>query len=151
MRAGQVVPFTITTAMLNHEFVCISCPYLAVRRGDRVVELGQVLVDRYTTRREGTDLRTTDVDVRGGRIVVTIDEREPEVSRIDAVELRVGGRALPLAAGAPASLRAIDGDHQDLAMGESIALAFDASGLADGTVTAEIRVTGHYDPIGPLL
>lgn len=151
IRAGQVVPFTISPAMLNHEFVCISCPYLVVRRDGRAVELGQVLVDRYTTRREGTDVRATEVDVRGGRIVVRLDEREPEVSRIDAVELRVAGRALPLAPGAPAALRAIDGDRHDLAMGESLELVFDASGMPDGVVGAEIRVTGHYVPVGPLL
>lgn len=149
--AGQSLSFAITPAMLNHEFVCISCPYLAVQRDGRAVELGQVLVDRYTAARAGTDVRTTTLDVRGGRLVVTLHEREPEVSRLDAVEVRVGGRALPLAVGAPAALRAIDGQRHDLAMGESLDVAFDAAGIPDGVVTAEIHVTGHYDPIGPLL
>jgi hypothetical protein len=148
---GQALSFAVTPAMLNHEFVCISCPYLAVRRDGRAVELGQVLVDRYTAARAGTDVRTTTLDVRGGRVVVTLHEREPEVSRLDAVEVRVDGRVLPLAAGAPPALRAIDGQRHSLSMGESLDVPFDAAGIPDGTVTAEIRVTGHYDPIGPLL
>jgi hypothetical protein len=73
------------------------------------------------------------------------------VSRLDAVEVLVAGRALPLAPGTPAALRTIDAQRVSLSMGESVDVAFEAPGIPDGTVTAEIRVTGHYDPIGPLL
>lgn len=151
VRAGQTLPFAITPEMLNHEFVCISCPYLAVRREGRAVELGQVLVDRHAAHRAGTDVRAARVDVRDGRVVVTIHEREPEISRLDAIEVWIGGRALPLAADAPAALRAIDGQRHALAMGESLDVAFDAPGIPDGVVDVQIRVSGYYDPVGPLL
>ncbi len=151
LRAGQTVVKTYATGMLNHDWTCISCPYLAVRQDGRIVELGQVLVDRYTAGREGTDVRRARVDVASGRIVVTLVEREPEVSKVDAVELFVNGRALPLADGTPASLGTVDGARHSFSMGESVEVAFDATGIADGFVDAEIRVTGHYEPVGPLL
>jgi hypothetical protein len=36
-------------------------------------------------------------------------------------------------------------------MGDAVDLKFDASRFADGPLDVQIAVSGHYEPIGPLL
>lgn len=148
---GEVHQVALSTSDLKHTWRCISCPWLVVFRDGERVEAGQVLVDRYTRRRYGTDVVTTRADVVDGVLVVRIEEREPEVSFIDAVVVRAGGRALRPLRRTPKAMRAIDDQAHALRLGEAVELRFDARGLADGPVDVEIEVSGHYEPIGPLL
>jgi len=86
--------------------------------------------------------------VQGGKLRLRIDEREPEVTHLDAVQVSVAGKRLKLRS--QASLAKVDSKSRQLAMGQKLELVFDAAGLADGKVQAEIRVSGFYLPIGPL-
>jgi hypothetical protein len=51
----------------------------------------------------------------------------------------------------PKAVRAIDDEAKQLRLGDAIELRFDARGFADGPIDVEIEVSGHYEPIGPLL
>lgn len=138
-------------ADLSHTWLCISCPFLVVFQDGKEFEAGQVLKDRYTRRRYGTDVVETQADVRDGVLTLRLDEREPEVSYIDAVTVSVGGTLLPLVDDGPKAIRAMDDDSTSIRMGDSVVLEFDAAGIPDGLVDVEIRVSGHYEAIGPLL
>lgn len=149
VKGGKSQRIEVTEKDMTHTWLCISCPYLAVRRGGKLVELGQTLVDRYTSKRAGTDVHAVDVDVVDGVIEVVLIEREPETSYVDAVELVVQGRALPLIDGNDAIARR-DGHAHSLRMGERLVLHFDASSLAQSSVPALVRVSGYYQPVGSL-
>ena len=148
---GDVHQVKLGTSDLKHTWLCISCPWLVVFRDGERVEAGQVLVDRYTRRRYGTDVVTTQADVVDGVLVVRIEEREPEVSFLDAVVVRAEGRELRPLRRTPKAVRAMDDEAHALRLGDAIELRFDAGKLPDGPVDIEIEVSGHYEPIGPLL
>lgn len=151
LKSGSTHAVTLSEKDLSHTWLCISCPYLVVFQDGEAVEAGQVLKDRYTRRRYGTDVVHTQADVRDGVLTVRLDEREPETSYIDAVVVRVDGRTLRPLGSAPKGLRAIDDTTTALKLGDSAVLEFDAARFADGLVDVEIQVSGHYEPIGPLL
>ena len=148
---GSMQQVKLSTTDLKHTWLCISCPWLVVFRDGQRVEAGQVLVDRYTRKRYGTDVVTTQADVVDGVLVVRLEEREPEVSFIDAVIVRAGGEELRPMRRTPKAMRAIDDAATELRLGEAIELRFDARGREDGPIEVEIEVSGHYEPIGPLL
>ncbi len=145
---GDERDFDLSPKQLKHTWFCISCPYLVIWRDGRWIDHGQVLVDRYSRRRSGTDVVRAEVQVQGGKLRLRIDEREPEVTHLDAVQVSVAGKRLKLRS--QASLAKVDSKSRQLAMGQKLELVFDAAGLADGKVQAEIRVSGFYLPIGPL-
>ena len=149
--ARRTKRFSIGVRDLVDTFVCISCPYLVVFRDGKAVEVGQVLKDRYSTRRYGTDVVKTVADVEGGVLRLRIDEREPETTYLDAVVVRVGGRTLAPLKGVVPAVRAADRSAAKLSMHESMELRFDAAHLPDGPVEVEIAVSGHYEPVGPML
>lgn len=150
LQSGQSTSRTLDPGQMQHTWLCISCPYLLVSRDGAPVDVGRVLVDRYTRERAGTDVRAVDLDVTDGRIEIVIAEREPEITQLDAIEVRLEGRRLrPLEM--PTSARTVDSRHHELSMGQSLRATFDARRWPDGRHRAEIRVTGHYVPIGPLL
>lgn len=149
VKGGKSQKIDVTAKDMTHTWLCISCPYIAVRRGGQLVELGQTLVDRYNEKRAGTDVHAVDVDVVDGVIEVVLIEREPETSYIDAVELVVQGRALPMLDGTDA-LRKRDGRSHSMRMGDELVLRFDASALAVSSTNALIRVSGYYTPVGSL-
>jgi hypothetical protein len=148
---GTMQQVKLSTTDLKHTWLCISCPWLVVFQDGQRVEAGQVLVDRYTRKRYGTDVVTTQADVVDGVLVVRLEEREPEVSFIDAVVVRAGGDELRPMRRTPKAVRAIDDAATELRLGEAIELRFDARGHEDGPIEVEIEVSGHYEPIGPLL
>lgn len=150
LQSGQSTSRTLEPSQMRHTWLCISCPYLVVSRDGLDVELGQVLVDRYSAARAGTDVRTAILDVRDGRVEVVVAEREPEVTHLDALEVLVDGRRLrPI--DLPAAARRADSRAHTLTMGQQLRATFDARHLANGRHRAEIRVTGHYVPVGPTL
>ncbi len=151
LQPGETRHFKITTDRLTHTWLCISCPYLLAHGAGGLDELGQVLVDRYTRRRKGTDVVQAQVAVRDGRVTLTIAEREPEITHLDAIEVTTANRRLSLALAAPAALRQIDGQDLQLSLGEQLDLVFEAPAIPDGLIDVEIHVTGHYEPVGPLL
>ncbi len=151
LQAGAGHKVRLGESELVHTWLCISCPYLVVFQNGKAVEAGQVLKDRYTRRRYGTDVVRTQADVVDGVLTLRLDEREPETSFIDAVVVRVKGRVLKPLNSAPKGLRAIDDDTTALKLGDSAVLEFDAGRLEDGLVDVEVEVSGHYEPIGPLL
>jgi hypothetical protein len=151
LQPGETRHFKITTDQLTHTWLCISCPYLLAHRDGGLVELGQVLVDRYSRRRRGTDVVRAQVEVRDGRVTLRLAEREPEITHLDAIEVTTPDRALPLSPALLAPLGQIDGQGLQLSMGEELDLVFPAPTAPDGLMDVEIRVTGHYEPVGPLL
>ncbi len=151
LNPGETRHYRITTDRLTHTWLCISCPYLLAYRDGRFEELGQVLVDRYSRRRRGTDVVRAQVAVHDGRLRLRIAEREPEITHLDAVILRNAQGELSPAPGTPAALLRADGQVRELAMGDRLDLVFEAPGTPDGVMDVEIQVTGHYEPVGPLL
>lgn len=143
VEAGGQLDKKFTPEDMNLDFVCISCPFLAVRQDGAMVELGQILIDRYSPRRAGTDARTVEAGVVDGRIRIEITEREREVTYLDSVAVSVGGKPLAPAGMFPPELRAIDATHLALATGRSVSLDY-AAPVDSGSVTVTIEVTGHY-------
>lgn len=146
LRSGAAKAISLAPKDMTHTWNCISCPHLAVFRGGRFVEVGQVLVDRYTRGLRGTDVRRVRLEVRDGLVRLRVIEREPEVTYLDAVQVRVRGRLLE-PAGVPHRVRGADGSTLVLKTGDALELTFRAPGLGDGVVAADILVTGHYEPL----
>jgi hypothetical protein len=140
---GQRLARTFSPEDMTLDFVCISCPFVSVRQGGAMVELGQILIDRYSPRREGTDSRTVAAQVVDGKVRVVLSEREDEVSFIDAVRVFAAGSELALDAAVPSALRSIDGARHRMTRGDSIALDF-AAPVDSGSLTVTIQVSGHY-------
>ncbi|MBW2455400.1 MAG: hypothetical protein JRI68_12850 [Deltaproteobacteria bacterium] len=151
LNPGETRHYRITTDRLTHTWLCISCPYLLAYRDGRFEELGQVLVDRYSRRRRGTDVVRARVEVRNGQVRLRIAEREPEITHLDAVVVSNAHRELSPAPGTLAALVRADGQVRELTMGQRLDLVFEAPGTPDGVMDVEIQVTGHYEPVGPLL
>jgi hypothetical protein len=151
LHPGETRHYRITTDRLTHTWLCISCPYLLAHGRGGWVELGQVLVDRYHRRRRGTDVVRARVDVRGGKVRLRLAEREPEVTLLDAVRVATAEQMLAPAAGTMSAVVGADGKTHRLSMGQHLDLTFEAPGIPDGTLDVEIQVTGHYEPVGPLL
>ena len=146
LRLGERRRIDLSPKQLDHGWACISCPYLlawlphAPGKKGRWIELGQVLIDRYSARREGSDAIRARVGVDAGRVRVRIAEREPEVTFLRDVSVTVAGKRLRRMTPLP----------ERLAMGEHSDVVFDAGVLPDGAVDAIIEVRGHYEPVGPL-
>lgn len=141
--AGEDIERRITTADLDADLPCISCPFLLVARAGQFVELGQILIDRYLPSKQGTDRRQTIAEVVGGQITVKLAEREPEVSHIDAVEVWYRGQKLQPVGTSPTAARAIDGSAHTLATGDELTMHFQAP-VRSGDLEIEIRVNGYY-------
>jgi len=151
LNPGETRHYRITTDRLTHTWLCISCPYLLAYRGGGLEELGQVLVDRYGRRRQGTDVVKARVEVKDGQIRLRIAEREPEITHLDAVTVSTAHRVLPPAPATTAAVQQADGRVVKLSMGQELDLVFTAPGVPDGEIDVEIHVTGHYEPVGPRL
>ncbi len=148
---GEGRDVVLSADELTHTWLCISCPFLVVFQDGKEHEVGQVLKDRYTRRRYGTDIVQTRADVRSGVLTLRLDEREPETSYIDGVVVRIDGQPLRLVDESPRGVRALDDETTALTFGESAVLQYDAGHLEDGLVDVQIEVSGHYEAIGPLL
>jgi hypothetical protein len=142
------VEVTLAPADLVHTWVCISCPWVVLsdgRGGD--LEPFVVLAHRSARRRRGTDVHLVEhVPVSGGTIRLRVVEVEREITHLDRLVLRVGGRDLaPLGAGA--ALAVDDGTEVTLPPRTEVGMTYAVPGVRDGFVDVEVAATGWYDPL----
>lgn len=121
--------------------VMAACPFVEVDG----VSIGEILRRLSDASSEGSQALALPPTV-AGRLTVTIAERKPEWSAIDAVALRVDGRVvLPRECGATPALCSDDGVARTLGPGERMALSFDVAASDD----VVLLVDGHYVPLAP--
>ncbi len=135
---------------LTHTWLCISCPWVVFSDGDGG-DLAPfvVLPWRAGWARRGADThRVARVPVRGGRVRLRVMEREREVTHLDSLVLRVGGRVLlPVRGGARSALARADGVGVEMRRGRQVAVEYEVLGVTDGEVDVTVEAAGYYDPV----
>ena len=122
-----------------------ACPVLYALGESGYVKLGEVLGDLIDESLEKTEARRMQPDfVVDGRLMIRIAEERHELTFLNTVVLRAGGRLLkPLAC--PPSLSAEDDSYLELSYGEYVDLSFDIP--VDTEDDLELLFSGFYKPL----
>lgn len=120
--------------------IMAACPFVEVQG----VQIGEILRRLSEPSAEGS--QSLALPPASGRVEVTLAERKPEWSAIDAVALRVDGTiVLPRECDTVPTLCADDGVARTLGPGEAMTLSFDIGTSSD----IVLLVDGHYVPLAP--
>lgn len=121
-----------------------ACPFLYVYGDGGYVKLGEILGDLMDESLEKMEARRIRPEfVVNGRLKIRIAEERHELTFLNAVALRAGGRLLKPRA-CPPSLSAEDDRYLELSCGEHVDLSFEIpSGSEDDL---ELLCTGFYKP-----
>ncbi len=147
---GQSVRMDITSRDLTRTWPCISCPWVHfVGEAGVTTEPFVVLARRASLAERGAERRRIRVPVVGGRVHLVLEEREREITHLDALTLLREGVALApeMAQKGRFALAKDDGLEVILPPGTRIEVSFRVPEMDSGTLEVELVTTGYYEPL----